>query len=353
MTKLKGVCVGTGYFSQFHYEAWSRISEVEIVGICDLDIEKAKQMTAPFCKNAVYSNDFKALLKETQADFVDIITPPPTHFDLVKTAVDRGIKNIICQKPLAPTFKEAKKLSHYAEKKGVQLMVHENFRFQPWHQELKRLITEGVIGEHIFSLHWRMRMGDGWQTDAYLARQPYFRTMPRLLIYETGIHFIDVCRFLLGEADSVFSKLYKRNPDIVGEDAGLVILEHKNKAISTLDMSRYNEPNFDNPRLTFGEILIDGNAGSLRLYGDGRITIQKLGEKETPHPYPFEQINFAGDCVFQTQRHFIDCLLTKKPFDTEGGIYLKNIVLQEAVYQSDKNRKLYSPKYILNIITDF
>jgi D-apiose dehydrogenase len=340
MTKLKGICIGTGYFSQFHYEGWSRMPEVEIVGICDLDIEKAKALTLPFFKNTPpqYASDFSDLLTTIQPDFVDIITPPITHWDLLKTAVDKGVKNIICQKPLAPTFAEAKKLVAYCQKKGVRLMVHENFRFNPWHQALKRLITEGVIGDTIFSLHWRMRMGDGWQSDAYLARQPYFRTMPRLLIYETGIHLIDVCRFLLGDLSLVFSKLHQRNKDIKGEDAGLVVLENAEGTLITIDMSRYNEPNFDNPRLTFGEILIEGNAGSLRLYGDGRITIQKLAEPEMPHVYPFEQKNFGGDCVFHTQQHFTHCLLEKKPFDTEGGDYLKNIEIQEAIYQGHKSK---------------
>ena len=49
----------------------------------------------------------------------------------------------------------------------------------------------GTIGR-LHSISCRTRMGDGWQTDAYLARQPYFRTMPQLLVYETGVHFIDV-----------------------------------------------------------------------------------------------------------------------------------------------------------------
>ena len=340
MNKLKGICIGTGYFSQFHYEAWSRISAVEIVGICDLDLEKAKQRTMPFFKNTPqYSNDFQSLLRDVKPDFVDIITPPITHFDLIKTAVKQGVKNIICQKPLALSFKEAKAIVAYAQKHKVRFMVHENFRFQPFHQEIKKLLQAQIIGNQIFSLHWRMRMGDGWQSDAYLARQPYFRTMPQLLIYETGIHFIDVCRFWFGEVDTVFAKLYKRHKDIVGEDAGIVLLEHTEGVITTLDMSRYNEPNYDNPRLTFGELTIDGNKGTIRLCGDGRITIQKLGETEQPHSYPLDIKNFAGDCVYFTQKHFTNCLLSEKSFDTEGGIYLKNIAVQEAVYQSSKKHK--------------
>ncbi len=73
-------------------------------------------------------------------------------------------------------------------------MVHDNFRFQPWHREFRRLLDAGAIGR-LHSISCRTRMGDGWQPDAYLARQPYFRTMPQLLIYETGVHFIDVYRY--------------------------------------------------------------------------------------------------------------------------------------------------------------
>jgi D-apiose dehydrogenase len=342
MKQLKGVCIGTGYFSQFHYEAWSRLSAVQIVGICDLDVDKARDWTLPFFQNTPpqYNADFRQLLAATQPDFVDIITPPNTHFDLVKTAVDSGIKNIICQKPLAPSFAEAKKMVAYAEKRGVRLMVHENFRFQPFYRELKRLMTEGVIGDTIFSIAHKMRMGDGWQTDAYMARQPYFRTMPRLLIYETGIHFIDVLRFLVGDIASVYARLRKLNPDIAGEDCGQIMMEHSGGVVSTLDMNRYNEPNYDNPRLTFGEMTIEGNGGTMRLYGDGRITIQKLGAVETPHFYHFDIKNFAGDCVFFTQKHFIESLLQKTPFDTEGGDYLKNLVVQEAIYQSAQTNQV-------------
>jgi D-apiose dehydrogenase len=113
-------------------------------------------------------------------------------------------------------------------------------------------------------------------------------------------------------------------------------------------MSRFNEPNYPNSRLTFGEILIEGNGGSLRLYADGKITIQKLGEAETVHPYPFDNKNFAGDCVFYTQQHFIECILQKKPFDTEGGLYLKNLKVQEAVYQSQLEKQVISLPYILD-----
>src|SRR5690606_35869806 len=104
---------------------------------------------------------------------------------------------------------------------GVRFLVHENWRWQPWYREIKRQLDAGILGE-LFSISVRMRMGDGWQPDAYLARQPFFRTYPRLLVYETAVHFLDTFRFLGGEIASLYSQLRKRNPEIAGEDAGII-----------------------------------------------------------------------------------------------------------------------------------
>jgi predicted dehydrogenase len=277
------------------------------------------------------------MLDKEQPDFMDIITPPETHLEFCREAFKRKI-DVIVQKPLAPSIEEASQIVKEAKAAGVRLMVHENFRFQPWYREIKKLLNEKVIGEKLFSAYFRMRMGDGWGEDAYLNRQPYFRDMPRLLVYETGIHFIDTFRYLFGEVKEVYAKLRKLNPVIAGEDAGLVHFEFENGVQSVWDANRYNEPNYDNARYTFGEMLIEGNAGSLRLYPNGNITIKTLGWPERLHAYPHANINFAGDCVYATQKHFVDCLLGRTDFETSGDEYLRNIYVQEAVYASHKNK---------------
>ena len=60
---------------------------------------------------------------------------------------------------------------------------------------------------------------DGWGERAYLDRQPFFRDYPRLLIYETGIHFIDTFRYLLGEVAHVHAHIKRLNPVIKGEQS--------------------------------------------------------------------------------------------------------------------------------------
>ncbi|KAA1245123.1 Gfo/Idh/MocA family protein [Aquimarina sp. RZ0] len=339
--QFRGVAIGCGYFSQFQYEAWSRIPEVTITAICSIDPDEARTTMNTYNINKYYI-DYKEMLTQEMPDFVDIITPPETHYEMCCFAADLGIA-IICQKPLAPRYDEAIKLVDYITKKKVRFAVHENFRFQPWHREIKKIIDYNEIGD-LFSLNFRSRMGDGWGADAYLSRQPYFRDYKKLLIYETGVHFIDTFRYHGGEINSVFAMLKKLNPVIQGEDSAVVILNFENNAHALWDANRYNENNFKKSRYTFGEYLIDGSKGSVRLYSDGKITIQKLGEIEKQHEYSHNDTGFAGDCCYNFQKDYIDRLISGKDFETDGEDYLKTLKVQEAIYKSSKTKTIVNIK---------
>lgn len=332
MRKYKLVGIGSGYFAGFQYRAWAdRIDEVEVRAMCNRNIEKAKPILEEFSIPRHYT-DYIEMLDKEKPDMVDIITPPDTHLEMCKAAADRGI-DIICQKPLAPTLEEAREIIEYVYSRNVRFMVHENWRFQPWYREMKSLIKSGTIGD-VHSMYFRSRMGDGWGENAYIPRQPYFRTYPRFLVYENGIHFIDTFRFLFGEVKEVYATLRQLNDVIKGEDSAKIFFRFKNGVEAIWDANRYNESTVDRPRLTFGNCLMEGFKGSLRFYEDARITIQKLGKKEKEHPYTYNDIDFAADCVYTTQRHFIDCLNTGNEFETNGHDYLKSLIVQEAVYKS-------------------
>lgn len=333
MARLKGVCIGAGYFSHFQYAAWQRIPEVDVVAFSNRDEVRAAEVQNRFGLERLY-RDYREMFDCEKPDFVDVITPPPAHSEICAEAARRGI-HIICQKPLAPTFAEAEAIVANARDAGVRLMVHENFRFQPWHRQIRRMLDAGAIGS-LFSMGFRCRMGDGWGENAYIPRQPYFRDYPRLFIYETGVHFIDTFRYLAGEITRVSAWLRKLNPVIKGEDCALVVFEFASGAVGQLDANRYNEPTCPLPdaRYTFGEFLLEGSAGSIRLYLDGRITLKPLGMPEAEVSYAHERHDFAGDCCYATQRHFIDRMLDSGPFETSGEDYLRTLRVQEAVYQA-------------------
>jgi predicted dehydrogenase len=217
-------------------------------------------------------------------------------------------------------------------------MVHENWRFQPWYREIKSLLKAGTIGKNIFQYTFRMRLGDGWGEHAYVDRQPYFRDMPRLLIHETGVHFVDTFRYLEGEISEVFANLRTLNPLIKGEDAGMVFFRFNSGCTALFDANRYNEPYYNNSRYTFGEMWVEGDQGSLFLQADGQISLKKLGQPVLKLPFKPTEKGFSGDSVFACQKHFVDSLLDNSPFETGIDDYIKTLQVVEAIYQSDQGK---------------
>lgn len=328
---LKGVAAGAGYFAHYHFEAWNRIPQVRIAAVTERVSVKAEAMMKIYGIPRLYES-FAAMLDHERPDFVDIITGPDTHFDLCRQAAERGVA-IICQKPLAPTYAESVALVEMVEAAGVRFMVHENWRWQPWYREIKRLIETGVVGE-VFSVYFRMRTGDGWGEHAYLARQPFFREYPRLLVYETGVHFIDTFRYLLGEVETVYARLRRLNPVIAGEDSGQIVFGMRGGATALLDANRYNEVEVEDPRFTFGELRLDGSRGHLLLDAGGDITVKPLGQPPRRHDYPHPKHGFAGDSVYHIQRHWVDSLLGGTPIEGTGRDYLATVKAVEACYAS-------------------
>ena len=333
---LKVVGVGAGYFAQYHYEAWQRMSAITLVGVCDQNSSRARSTAERYAIPSTYQ-DFRVMLQQTKPDIVDIITPPASHRELVDIALGSGAA-IICQKPLAPNLAEAQKIVTAADHHNEVFLVHENFRFQPWFMEIKKLLEQQMLGR-LYGASFRMRPGDGQGVDAYLNRQPYFQKINRFLIHETGIHFIDTYRYLFGEIRCGYAELRRLNPVIAGEDAGTVLFEFDNDIHAVLDANRLVDHIATDTRLTMGEMLIEGSTGVIRLDGTGRLFIRQQGGAESEHQYNWSPKGFAGDSVFACQSHLVTCIREGKPTALSARCYLRNLEIEEAIYESSRNAR--------------
>jgi predicted dehydrogenase len=328
---LRVAVAGAGYFARYHYEAWARIEEATLVALAEPNAARAQAMAQDFSVPGVFES-LEALLAELDLDLLDIATPPETHHGLVARAAARGLA-VVCQKPLAPTLAEAQNLVALAEAAEIPLIVHENFRFQPWYRHTKALLEAGRLGRP-HAVAFRLRPGDGQGPEAYLDRQPYFQQMPRFLIHETGIHFVDVFRFLLGEVVAVTARLRRLNPAIAGEDGAYVVFEFENGASGLFDGNRLNDHVAANCRLTMGEMWLEGSQGVLRLDGDGRLWLKPHGGSERAEPYTWQDHGFAGDSVYGLIRHVVDHLTRGAPVENTGRDYLRNIEIEDAIYRA-------------------
>ena len=215
--KLAVAAVGAGYFSRFQYEAWARLGSVDLVATANRTRASAEDVARTYSVPHVFQS-VPDMLHAVSPDVLDVITPPATHLAAIEAAAARGV-DVICQKPFCENLEQALQATDIAAKAGIRVIIHENFRFQPWHRKVGAMIEAGDIGTP-YQVTFRLRPGDGQGPEAYLERQPYFQTMERFLVHETAIHLIDTFRYLFGDVSHVYADLRRLNPVIAGEDAG-------------------------------------------------------------------------------------------------------------------------------------
>jgi len=226
---LRGAVLGCGHISPFHLRAWARIEGVEIVALANRTLEKAQARAREFGVplEHVYS-DYRELVERERLDFVDIATAPHIHREQAESAARHGLP-VLCQKPLAPSLEDARAMAAACAAAGVLLSVNENWRWRSWYRELKRLMLEGTIGRPRYARIARHRNETLPRPDGSLpelfVEQPYTLELDRLILFEWGIHLIDVLRFLFGEVRSVFARVDKVSPLVRGEDRAVVVLD--------------------------------------------------------------------------------------------------------------------------------
>jgi len=147
---------------------------------------------------------------------------------------------------------------------------------------------------------------------------------------------VDVFRYLLGDIEGLFARLKKLNPAIAGEDAGVVIMDFANGARGILNGNRLSDHAADDTRRTMGEMRIDGSCATLLLNGNGQIHIREHGSNHwVEHEFEWQEIDFGGDCVYNTNRHIADHLLKGTPIQNLAESYLVNRQIEDAIYRSN------------------
>jgi predicted dehydrogenase len=325
---LKGAMIGAGRFARFQAEAWRGVEGARIVAVADAAPGRAEEFSERFGIARAY-RDAAEMLERERPDFVDIVTRPDSRLDLVRLAASCGA-GVICQKPMASSWEECVEMVNVCADANVRLLIHENWRWQPWYREVKRLLDQGAVGMPFYA-GFVMRNSDGRGAEPYAA-QPYFREMERLLVYEMVVHFIDAFRFLLGEFSGVFCRMGRVNPAIKGEDYALINLDFENGASGLIDANRVSGPARREP--ISEELVVEGDRGKIRLARDCRIWLDEYGDAERPHDYAFSAEGYRGDSVRAAQRHFISCLRTDDRCETEGEDYLKTVAAVLACYDS-------------------
>src|SRR5690349_14947258 len=127
-----------------HLPGYRRDPRCRIVGIADVDIERARAAAAEFGA-AVATADARELLERDDIDLIDVCTPSHTHFELAWSALEAG-KHVLCEKPVAYDFRDTRRAQDLARQKGLKTKVGLTFRYSPAMRYMRELVASGFIG---------------------------------------------------------------------------------------------------------------------------------------------------------------------------------------------------------------
>lgn len=326
--KLHGAVIGCGWFAQNHLNAWRDIEGVDIVAVCDRDSAKAQRAGEFFGVPGVFT-DAEAMLQSADVDFVDIITTAETHRAIVELAA-RYHKHTICQKPFAPSMEDARAMVEMCQKANVRLMVHENFRWQTPMLKVKEQMSG--IGDLFFG-----RISFRTAFDVY-KNQPYLAEDARLIIYDLGMHLLDLVRFFFGDVESLMCLTQRVNSGIKGEDVATILLRMCSGATCLVDLSFSSKRDIESFPQTY--VYLEGSKGSVDLRNDYQLTVVKGGmvshERAAPMqtPWSTSPLEAVQESVATVQRHWVECLRNSYEPDTSGADNLKTLELVFGAYES-------------------
>jgi predicted dehydrogenase len=340
---LHGALIGCGFFAMNQLNAWRDIQAqggARIVALCDRDPARLRLVSEKFGIDRTYA-DAAEMLDTEKLDFVDIATTAPSHRILVELAAARKLP-VICQKPVAPTFADARAMVEACEAAGVPFMIHENFRFQSAIIAVRDAIDSGAIGRPFWG---RISFRSGFDV---FAGQPYLAEGERFIIEDLGVHVLDIARYLFGDVANLTARTQRINPRIRGEDTATMLLSHESSVTSIVDCSFWSKREKEAFPQTLVEV--DGSAGSLRLEIDYKLTINGPNGTEvrdvSPPLLPWAERPWHNiqESVLLIQRHWVDCLAAGRTPSTSGRDNLGTYALVEAAYQSATTGQPVDPR---------
>lgn len=207
--RVKFGLVGFGAWGRYHAQSIAGNPEAQLVAIT-APSEASRAAAAAAHPEARIFPDHRQMLAETQLDIVDLVTPSHTHLELATDALNAGC-HLLLEKPMALRVEDCQAMLKLARQRGKKIAVGHELRLSSQWGEIKRLITQGVIGEPQYVLVELLRKpyrlgASGWRYDP--ARVGSW-------VLEEPIHFFDLARWYLesaGDPVELFAYGNSRDP---------------------------------------------------------------------------------------------------------------------------------------------
>jgi len=238
MRKIRYAVIGIGNIGKLHAEIAKKNELIELIAIAELNEEVGKSFSQKL--GVKWYQDYVDMLEKEELDAVSICTPHFLHHQMCINAARHGV-NVLVEKPMAITVKEADEMIYEAKKNSVKLGVVFQLRFDKEFQILKRIIDEG-LGEllHTSLFYGCYRTQQYYGTASWRGKWKYEGSG---VLINQAIHFIDLMQWLIGKLPR---KIYAITDTLMHkievEDVATALLEYDNRARGVIYASNYHFP---------------------------------------------------------------------------------------------------------------
>ncbi|MGD0224126.1 MAG: Gfo/Idh/MocA family oxidoreductase [Terriglobia bacterium] len=331
MASLRFAMFGAGFWSHYQLAGWKELAGAECVALCDPVRSRAEARAKEFGISHVYEEP-REVFRNESLDFVDVVTNPETHSDLVHLAAANKTA-VICQKPMATSYLQAQGMVEVCRQAGVPFFVHENWRWQTPIRQLKRVLDEGRMGQPFRA---RLTMISGFPV---FDNQPFLKEAEELVLTDVGTHVLDAVRFLFGEAKNLYCQIHRIHSDIRGEDVATVMLKMRGGATVLCELG-YAGNYLENDRFPETFAFVEGEKGSVHLAPDFWIRMT-TAEGTLAKRYPPPSYSWVDPAYAVAQASIVAChanilrsLRGEDAAETTGEDNLKTLRLVFGSYQS-------------------
>jgi len=148
---IKAGILGCGWTGkEMHGPTYAKLRNVKLVGVCDIDKDKARAAAKKLSCNAYFS--LEDLVNDAKPDLVSNCTKEWQHHQTTIDLINAGV-DVFCEKIMAENYEDGLEMVKTAKRKDRVLAVNYNYRFIPGFRKIKEIINSGELGELIL-LHF-------------------------------------------------------------------------------------------------------------------------------------------------------------------------------------------------------
>ncbi len=238
--KIRVGVIGVGYLGRFHAQKYAAMTDVDLVGVADLDPNRA-ELVAKECGTVPFDN-YLNLIQEVDA--VSIVVPTVQHYQTALDCLNQGI-DILLEKPMTVTLAEADELIRLAEDKQLILQVGHLERFNP-----AVLAVRPLLCNPLFIEAHRLSVFKNRSTDVDV-------------ILDLMIHDIDI---ILSMVDAPIENIHTVGAPVITQ-------------LTDIANARIVFENGCTANITVSRISLD-NVRKMRIFQPGRYLAVDFGKKE-------------------------------------------------------------------------